>query len=193
MTPPVRHRQLPKFAEDLFAHHEGAWLIPTAEVLAHQLRARGDARRGEASPAPHRAGRRASAPRPAAAGKDTRGMIRQHQFDKVELVSDHHAGGEPRRARAHDRVRRGGPEAARAAVPRACSCAPATWASPRAKTYDLEVWLPAQDTYREISIVLQLRRVPGAAHEGALSRRRGQKERTSCTRSTALASRSGAR
>ena len=43
-----------------------------------------------------------------------------------------------------------------------------------AKTYDLEVWLPAQDTYREISLVLELRGVPGAAHAGALPQRAGQ-------------------
>ena len=82
-------------------------------------------------------------------GKDTRGLIRQHQFDKVEMVQI---------------VR---PEASYAALEemvghaeKSCNCwnfptasspsAPATWASAR-ETYDLEVWVPAQNTYREIS------------------------------------------
>ena len=71
-------------------------------------------------------------------------MIRQHQFEKVELVSITHAGGIRGRARAHDRLRRGGAEALDLPFRTVCS-APATWASARAETYDLEVWLPGQD------------------------------------------------
>ena len=87
-----------------------------------------------------------------AAGKDTRGMIRQHQFDKVELVSITTPEQLGRRARAHDRVRRGGPRSGSASPYRAHRCsAPATWASAAQKTYDIEVWLPGQNAYREIS------------------------------------------
>ena len=85
------------------------------------------------------------------AGRDTRGMIRQHQFDKVEMVQIDASREELRGARGDGRPRRGDPAEARAAVPRRRCCAPATWASARAKTYDLEVWVPAQNTYREIS------------------------------------------
>jgi seryl-tRNA synthetase len=81
-------------------------------------------------------------------GKDTRGMIRQHQFEKVELV---HV------ARPRSRT----PTRELTATPRRCCrlelpyrvvrCARATWASRSAKTYDLEVWLPAQNVSRDLS------------------------------------------
>ena len=85
-----------------------------------------------------------------AAGKDTRGMIRQHQFAKVELVS---ITTPEQSAEEHERM---------TAAPKTVlndsnfpsapwCCRPATWASPRNKTYDLEVWLPGQGAYREIS------------------------------------------
>ena len=86
-----------------------------------------------------------------AAGRDTRGMIRQHQFTKVELVSITTPEQVDRRARAHDGLRRGGAEAPRPRLPHRRCCAPATWASASQKTYDIEVWLPGQDAYREIS------------------------------------------
>jgi seryl-tRNA synthetase len=78
-------------------------------------------------------------------------MIRQHQFDKVEMVQIVQPEQSYAALEADGRPRRGDPAAARAAVPRGRCCAPATWASAAAKTYDLEVWLPAQNTYREIS------------------------------------------
>ena len=86
-----------------------------------------------------------------AAGKDTRGMIRQHQFDKVELVHIVRAGGFIRGARRADGPRGRSVEAAGAAVSHGCAVRAAISASRSAKTYDLEVWLPGQDRYREIS------------------------------------------
>ena len=105
-----------------------SWLIPTAEVPLTNLVAGRDPRRGGAAAALRRYTPcfRAEA---GAAGKDTRGMIRQHQFHKVELVSIATPEQSDGRARAHDRLRRGDAEAARAALPRRCCCAPATWAS----------------------------------------------------------------
>ena len=86
-----------------------------------------------------------------AAGKDTRGMIRQHQFTKVELVSI----TTPEQSKdEHERMlvlRRGSLAPARSALPRGDARAPATWALPSQKTYDIEVWLPGQNMYREIS------------------------------------------
>ena len=84
-------------------------------------------------------------------GKDMKGMIRQHQFDKVELVKV------TTPAQSYDELesmvaqRRGGAAAARAAVPGGGCSARATWASPPPRRYDLEVWLPGQGKYREIS------------------------------------------
>ena len=66
-------------------------------------------------------------------------------------------------------------EAAGAAVPHACCCAPATWASRARKTYDLEVWLPGQGTLPRDQLLLELRRLPGPADGRALPRRPGEK------------------
>ena len=141
--------QLPKFAEDLFQTTDGRWLIPTAEVsLTNAVR--------EAILDADRLPLRMTALTPCfrseagAAGRDTRGLIRQHQFEKVELVSV----TAPEESDAeHERM-----TAAAEAVLRALElpyrkvllCTGDMGFSAR-KTYDLEVWLPAQGTYREIS------------------------------------------
>ena len=141
--------QLPKFADDLFRTTDGRWLIPTAEVpltnsvagqtldaatLPLRLAALTDCYRSEAG----------------AAGRDTRGMLRQHQFRKVELVSIC------------------APEASEAEHERMTACAEAVLTALRltfrrvllcagdtgfgaARTHDLEVWLPGQGAWREIS------------------------------------------
>ncbi len=141
--------QLPKFADDLFRTTDGRWLIPTAEVsltnsvretilpdaaLPMRLTALTPCFRSEAG----------------AAGRDTRGFIRQHQFEKVELVS----------------ITR--PEDSQAEHERMTACAEAVLQAldlpyrkvllcsgdmgfTARKTYDLEVWLPGQGMYREIS------------------------------------------
>ena len=94
--------QLPKFAEDLFHTDNGFWLIPTAEVPLTNLV--NDAVLDEkVLPLRYTAFTPCFRSEAGAAGKDTRGMIRQHQFPKVELVSHHHARAVRRRARAHDR------------------------------------------------------------------------------------------
>jgi seryl-tRNA synthetase len=141
--------QLPKFAEDLFRTTDGRWLIPTAEVsltnlvrdsmvdekqLPMRLTAYTPCFRAEAG----------------AAGRDTRGMIRQHQFSKVELVSITT------------------PEQSREELERMTGCAESVLQKLNLPyrvmrlctgdmgfgsrmTYDLEVWLPGQNAYREIS------------------------------------------
>ncbi|MGN6356450.1 MAG: serine--tRNA ligase [Novosphingobium sp.] len=143
--------QLPKFAEDNFQTTDGRWLIPTAEVsltnsvreqilseaeLPLRLTALTPCFRSEAG----------------AAGKDTRGYIRQHQFDKVELVTI----CRPDQSEAeHERM-----TAAAEAILRALElpyrkvllCAGDMGFTAR-KTFDLEVWLPGQQAYREISSV----------------------------------------
>lgn len=141
--------QLPKFGDDLFKTTAGYWLIPTAEVpltnivadhivdedyLPRRYTAMTWCFRSEAG----------------AAGKDTRGMIRQHQFTKVEMVSVTH------------------PDKSLEELERMTSCAEdiltklglpfrtvvlctGDMGAGARKTYDIEVWLPAQDRYREIS------------------------------------------
>ncbi|HEY7852129.1 MAG TPA: serine--tRNA ligase [Caulobacteraceae bacterium] len=141
--------QLPKFAEDLFATTDGRWLIPTAEVplanlvrekitpeaeLPLRLTALTPSFRSEAG----------------ASGTDTRGMIRQHQFNKVELIS---ITTPEASAEEHERMT----ACAEAVLKRlelpfrtVLLCAGDMGFAAR-KTYDLEVWLPSQNTFREIS------------------------------------------
>ncbi|MBI1179225.1 MAG: serine--tRNA ligase [Alphaproteobacteria bacterium] len=141
--------QLPKAAEDMFRTTNDFWLIPTSEVtmtnlVREQIVDAADLPLRMTSLSPcfrSEAG---------AAGKDTRGMIRQHQFAKVELVSitrpeDSDAEHERLTACAEEVLKRLG-LAYRVVV----LCSGDTGFSAR-KTYDIEVWLPGQDRYREIS------------------------------------------
>lgn len=157
VSPPVLVRdsavygtgQLPKFSEDLFRTENGFWLIPTAEVpltnlvadkileekdLPIRLTAYTNCFRSEAG----------------AAGRDTRGMLRQHQFNKVELVSIVH----PKESEAeHQRMTGAAEEVLRKLelpyrVMLLCS---GDMGFSARRTYDLEVWLPGQNKYREIS------------------------------------------
>ena len=141
--------QLPKFAEDLFRTTDGRWLIPTAEVsltnmvrdtilndtdLPLRLTALTPCFRSEAG----------------AAGRDTRGLVRQHQFDKVELVSIVHPDES---AAEHERMT-GAAEAILQTLElpyRKMLLCTGDMGFQANKTYDLEVWLPAQGAYREIS------------------------------------------
>ena len=141
--------QLPKFANDLFRTTDDRWLIPTAEVsltnmVRQRILAEADLPLRLAALTPCF---RAEA---GAAGKDTRGLIRQHQFDKVELVSIVHpdaaADELERMTRAAETVLE------RLGIPfrRILLCAGDMGFAAR-KTYDLEVWLPGQQAWREIS------------------------------------------
>jgi seryl-tRNA synthetase len=151
--------QLPKFADDLFAVKKGGqegegealYLIPTSEVtltntvrdtllqevdLPIKLTAHSPCFRSEAG----------------SYGRDTRGMIRQHQFDKVEMVQIVH----PDKSYEALEQMTGHAEAIlqKLALPyRVMALCTGDMGFTAAKTYDLEVWLPAQNTYREISSV----------------------------------------
>jgi seryl-tRNA synthetase len=141
--------QLPKFAEDLFRTTDGYWLISTGEVPLANLVA-GEILDEAALPLRFTAMTPCFRSEAGAAGKDTRGMIRQHQFSKVELVSitrpedspDEH---ERMTACAEEILKRLG-LAYRVAL---LSTGDMGFASE--KSYDIEVWLPGQGTYREIS------------------------------------------
>ncbi len=141
--------QLPKFADDQYRTENGFWLIPTAEVPLTNL-VREQVLDEAALPMRVTAWTPCFRMEAGAAGKDTRGMIRQHQFSKVELVSI------TTEDQARDELERmtGCAEAVlrRLALPYrvVVLCAGDMGFSAR-KTYDIEVWLPGQGTYREIS------------------------------------------
>jgi seryl-tRNA synthetase len=141
--------QLPKFAEDSFRTEDGYWLIPTAEVPLTNLVA--DEILDERDlPLRFTAGTPCFRSEAGAAGKDTRGMIRQHQFYKVELVSitrpeDSVAEHERMTACAEEVLKRLG------LAYRVVLLSSGDMGFAAQKTYDIEVWLPGQGTYREIS------------------------------------------
>jgi seryl-tRNA synthetase len=144
--------QLPKFEADLFAALGGAhpyFLIPTAEVPVTNL-VRGEILGAEALPLKYVAHTPCFRSEAGAAGKDTRGMIRNHQFDKVELVqivrpADSYTALEELTAHAETVLQR-------LAIPyRKVALCAGDVGFGSAKTYDLEVWLPSQQRYREIS------------------------------------------
>lgn len=141
--------QLPKFADDQFRTMDGRWLIPTAEVPLTNL-VREQILDEAVLPLRMAAFTQCFRLEAGAAGRDTRGMLRQHQFGKVELVSVTT------------------PETSQAEQERLVGCAEEVlkrlglhyrvvvlctgdMGFGAARTYDIEVWLPGQDTYREIS------------------------------------------
>ncbi|MEZ5845565.1 MAG: serine--tRNA ligase [Geminicoccaceae bacterium] len=141
--------QLPKFAEDLFRTTDGRWLIPTAEVSLTNL-VMGEIIDAGELPYRFAAWTPCFRSEAGAAGKDTRGMIRQHQFQKVEMVS---ITTPEQSVDEHERMT-GCAEAVlqRLDLPYRVMtlCSGDTGFGAR-KTYDIEVWLPGQDAYREIS------------------------------------------
>jgi seryl-tRNA synthetase len=143
--------QLPKFSEDLFRTTDGRWLIPTAEVsltnavqdeivdtaaLPLRMTALTPCFRSEAG----------------AAGRDTRGFIRQHQFEKVELVTicapEQSEAEHERMVAAAESIL----QALELPYRKVLLCTGDMGATAR-KTFDLEVWLPGQAAYREISSI----------------------------------------
>jgi seryl-tRNA synthetase len=141
--------QLPKFAEDSYETTNGWWMIPTSEVTLTNLVA-GRILDGGELPIRMTAHTQCFRSEAGSAGKDTAGMLRQHQFEKVEMVS----------------ITR--PEDSRAELDRMTGCAEAVLQAlglpyrvvvlcagdmgfGSTRTHDLEVWLPGQGTYREIS------------------------------------------
>ena len=141
--------QLPKFEEDQFPAGEGFWLIPTAEVPLTNL-ARESIQEEKSLPMRVTAGTPCFRAEAGAAGRDTRGMIRQHQFTKVELVS---VTTPEQSAEEHERMT-GCAETVlqKLGLPyRVVVLASGDMGFSAQKTYDIEVWLPGQDTYREIS------------------------------------------
>jgi len=141
--------QLPKFAEDLFVTKQDLWLIPTSEVPLTNLA--GDSILDEATlPRRYTALTPCFRSEAGAAGRDTRGMIRQHQFLKVELVS---IVDPDRSDEEHRRMTACAEEVLkRLELPyRVMTLSTGDMGFAAQKTYDIEVWLPGQNAYREIS------------------------------------------
>lgn len=141
--------QLPKFADDQFRAGDDFWLIPTAEVpLTNLVR---EAITDEAElPMRFTACTPCFRAEAGAAGKDTRGMIRQHQFTKVELVS---ITTPEESMKEHERMLNCAEEVLRRLeLPyRVITLCTGDMGFASQKTYDIEVWLPGQNMYREIS------------------------------------------
>jgi len=143
--------QLPKFGEDSYETTNGWWLVPTAEVTLTNT-ANGETLDEADLPRRMVAHTQCFRSEAGSAGRDTAGMLRQHQFEKVEMVSLTH------------------PEQSRAELDRMTACAEGILEKlglayrtvvlctgdmgfGAQRTHDIEVWLPGQDTYREISSV----------------------------------------
>ena len=141
--------QLPKFADDLFRTGDGLWMIPTAEVPLTNLVA-GAIVDDDDLPRRYVAMSWCFRSEAGSAGKDTRGMIRQHQFTKVEMVSvtrpeDSSEELERMTACAEEVLKRLG------LAYRTVVLSTGDMGFAARKTYDVEVWLPGQGAYREIS------------------------------------------
>jgi seryl-tRNA synthetase len=151
--------QLPKFEADLFAVKKGGqegegeslYLIPTAEVTLTNL-VRDEILAAEALPMRLVAHSPCFRSEAGSYGRDTRGMIRQHQFDKVEMVQIAHP--EHSYQALEDMLSHAENILKKLGLPyRVITLCTGDMGFGAAKTYDIEVWLPAQNTYREISSV----------------------------------------
>jgi len=143
--------QLPKFAEDSYQTTNGWWLIPTSEVTLTNTVA-GDIVEEVALPLRMTAHTQCFRSEAGSAGKDTSGMLRQHQFEKVEMVSI----TTPETSLAEHERMTGCAEAVlqRLGLPyRTVVLCTGDMGFGARKTHDIEVWLPGQDKYREISSV----------------------------------------
>ncbi|MGN2250357.1 serine--tRNA ligase [Frateuria sp. GZRe14] len=144
--------QLPKFEEDLFATDVGEtrrYLIPTAEVPLTNL-VRDTIQDVEALPLRMTAHTPCFRAEAGSYGRDTRGMIRQHQFEKVEMVQV--ARPDQSHAQLEEMVGHAEAVLQKLGLPyRKMLLCSGDMGFTAAKTYDLEVWLPSQNTYREIS------------------------------------------
>lgn len=143
--------QLPKFGEDSYRTEDGWWLIPTAEVTLTNI-VNGQTVEAATLPRRHVAHTQCFRSEAGSAGRDTAGMLRQHQFEKVEMVSITH----PDESLAeHARMTRCAEDILeRLDLPyRTVVLSTGDMGFGARKTHDIEVWLPGQNSYREISSV----------------------------------------
>ena len=143
--------QLPKFGEDSYQTREGWWLVPTAEVTLTNII---NGETVDEATLPHRyvAHTQCFRSEAGSAGRDTSGMLRQHQFEKVEMVSITHPEASETE---HDRMTKCAEGILeKLGLPyRTVVLCTGDMGFGATKTHDIEVWLPGQNTYREISSV----------------------------------------
>ncbi len=143
--------QLPKFAEDSYQTREGMWLIPTSEVTLTNT-VRETILDGNTLPIRMCSHTQCFRSEAGSAGKDTAGMLRQHQFEKVEMVSIVHPDASEDEQQRMLKCAEGILERLGLAYRTVSLCTGDLGFGAR-RTYDIEVWLPGQNTYREISSV----------------------------------------
>ena len=143
--------QLPKFGEDSYQTTTGWWLIPTAEVTLTNL-VNDETVDQDTLPRRYVAHTQCFRSEAGSAGRDTSGMLRQHQFEKVEMVSITHPDESDAEHARMTRCAEAILEKLDLPYRTMLLCAGDMGAGAR-RTHDLEVWLPGQDTYREISSV----------------------------------------
>ncbi len=143
--------QLPKFAEDSYQTREGMWLIPTSEVTLTNT-VRESILDADTLPIRMTSHTQCFRSEAGSAGKDTAGMLRQHQFEKVEMVSIVHPDASEGEQKRMLKCAEGILE--RLGLPyRTVSLCTGDLGFGARRTFDIEVWLPGQNTYREISSV----------------------------------------
>ncbi len=143
--------QLPKFGEDSYRTTNGWWLVPTAEVTLTNI-VSGLVLEEDDLPRRYVAHTQCFRSEAGSAGKDTAGMLRQHQFEKVEMVSVTHPEASDDELERMTRCAEGILEKLGLAYRTVVLCTGDMGFGAR-RTHDIEVWLPGQDTYREISSV----------------------------------------
>ena len=143
--------QLPKFTEDSYQTREGMWLTPTSEVTLTNIVA-GETLTQDYLPRRYTAHTNCFRSEAGSAGRDTSGMLRQHQFEKVEMVSVTHPDKSEEEHARMTRCAEGILEALGLAYRTVVLCTGDMGFGAR-RTHDIEVWLPGQNTYREISSV----------------------------------------
>ncbi|MBU6459686.1 MAG: serine--tRNA ligase [Proteobacteria bacterium] len=178
--------QLPKFAEDLFfAPEDNLYLIPTAEVPVTNM-LRDEIIPQDLLPLKYVAHTPCFRREAGAAGRDTRGMIRQHQFDKVELVQFVHP--EQSYEALEELLKNAESILQRLELPyRVMALCTGDMGFSAAKTYDIEVWLPAQGAYREISSCSNFESFQARRMQARLRNSRGKPELLHTLNGSALA------
>jgi len=141
--------QLPKFKDDQFETTDGRWLVPTSEVVLTNI-VREEIVEAESLPRRYTAFTPCFRKEAGSAGKDTRGMLRQHQFYKVEMVSITHPDKSDEEHERMTKCAEGVLEALEIPYRTVVLCSGDTGFGAR-KTYDIEAWMPGQNAYREIS------------------------------------------
>lgn len=143
--------QLPKFGEDSYQTTNGWWLIPTAEVTLTNF-VNGETVAEDSLPHRYVAHTQCFRSEAGSAGRDTAGMLRQHQFEKVEMVSITHPDQSDAEHKRMTECAQAVLEALELPYRTVVLCTGDMGFGAR-RTHDIEVWLPGQNTYREISSV----------------------------------------